>query len=93
MIDESYSAVKNDFIQALRIIYGEGLSDAFAHLSARSRDRDKMLFMPRKSPALGASEDLFFVDFDSPCRSLPCTRRSTKPVLTSERYFIFIRRR
>ena len=66
MIDDSYSAVKNDFITALRIIYREGLSDAFAHLSLRSNDGNEMMFMPRKSPALVQSEELFFVDFDKP---------------------------
>ena len=64
MIDESYSTVKNDFILALRIIYREGLSDAFAHLSARSSDANEMMFMPRKSPALVQSDELFFVDFE-----------------------------
>ena len=58
------SAIKKDFITALRIIYREGLSDAFAHLSTRSDDGDAMLFMPRKSPALVQSDELFFVDFD-----------------------------
>ena len=52
MNDETYNAVKSDFITALRIIYHEGLSDAFAHLSARSNDGNEMMFMPRKSPAL-----------------------------------------
>ena len=66
MIDEMYNAVKNDFITALRIISHEGLSDAFAHLSARSNDGKEMLFMPRKSPALVQSDELFFVDFDRP---------------------------
>ena len=66
MIDDSYSAVKTDFITALRIIYREGLSDAFAHLSLRSREGNEMMFMPRKSPALVESEELFFVDFDKP---------------------------
>lgn len=36
MIDESYNAVKSDFITAPRIIYREGLSDALAHLTLRS---------------------------------------------------------
>ena len=66
MADESYKAIKNDFIAALRIIYGEGLSDAFAHLSLRSNDGNAMMFMPRKSPALVTSDELFFVDFDKP---------------------------
>jgi len=66
MIDESYNAIKNDFITALRIIYREGLSDAFAHLSLRSKDGNEMMFMPRKSPAIVKSEELFFVDFDKP---------------------------
>ena len=64
MIDETYNAVKSDFITALRIIYHEGLSDAFAHLSVRSNDGDQMMFMPRKSPALVQKDELFFVDFD-----------------------------
>lgn len=64
MIDPSYDDIKRDFITALRIIYREGLSDAFAHLSVRSRDGNEMMFMPRKSPALVQSEDLFFVDFE-----------------------------
>lgn len=64
MSDETYNAVKRDFITALRIIYREGLSDAFAHLSARSNDGNEMLFMPRKSPALVQRDELFFVDFD-----------------------------
>jgi len=66
MIDESYQAVKNDFITALRIVYREGLSDAFAHLSARRSESDEMMFMPRKSPALVQSDELFFVDFETP---------------------------
>jgi ribulose-5-phosphate 4-epimerase/fuculose-1-phosphate aldolase len=64
MIDESYAAVKRDFITALRIISHEGLSDAFAHLSARRADGNEMMFMPRKSPALVESDELFFVDFE-----------------------------
>ena len=56
--------LKADFITALRIISHEGLSDAFAHLSARVDNGKKMLFMPRKSPALVNSKDLFVVDFD-----------------------------
>ena len=66
MSDESYKAIKNDFIMALRIIYKEGLSDAFAHLSMLSDQGNEMMFMPRKSPALIKSEELFFVDFDKP---------------------------
>jgi ribulose-5-phosphate 4-epimerase/fuculose-1-phosphate aldolase len=56
--------VKADFITALRIISHEGLSDAFAHLSARVEDGKNMLFMPRKSPALVTSKELFVVNFD-----------------------------
>jgi hypothetical protein len=48
MIDENYTAVKNDFIMALRIIYRKGLSDAFAHLSLRSNEGNEIMFMPRK---------------------------------------------
>jgi len=66
VIDESGAPVKRDFITALRIISHEGLSDAFAHLSARSAGGDTMLFMPRKSPALVGSDELFFVDFEKP---------------------------
>lgn len=66
MTDEFYDAVKSDFITALRIIYREGLSDAFAHLSVRGSDGQQMMFMPRKSPALVQSDELFFVDFDTP---------------------------
>jgi hypothetical protein len=49
MIDETYSAVKSDCIMALRIIYREGLSDAFAHLSLGSNEGNEMMFMPRKT--------------------------------------------
>lgn len=66
MIEESIAAVKSDFITALRIISHEGLSDAFAHLSARTDGGDAMLFMPRKSPALVNSNELFVVDFEKP---------------------------
>jgi ribulose-5-phosphate 4-epimerase/fuculose-1-phosphate aldolase len=65
MPDVSSESIKDDFITALRIIYREGLSDAFAHLSRRSNDGNKMLFMPRKSPALVQREELFSVDFDT----------------------------
>lgn len=58
------AGLKNDFIAALRIIFHEGLSDAFAHLSARINGGNKMLFMPRKSPALVKAGELFVVDFD-----------------------------
>ena len=60
------TALKKDFIAALRIIFHEGLSDAFAHLSARVNGGKKMLFMPRKSPALVKASELFIVDFDKP---------------------------
>jgi ribulose-5-phosphate 4-epimerase/fuculose-1-phosphate aldolase len=63
-IKEQPPNLKKDFISALRIIYREGLSDAFAHLSARVADGKKMLFMPRKSPALVKANELFLVDFD-----------------------------
>src|SRR5689334_7935394 len=55
--------LKKDFVTALRIIAREGLSDAFAHLSARV-GAGAMLFMPRKSPALVKASDLFTVDFE-----------------------------
>jgi ribulose-5-phosphate 4-epimerase/fuculose-1-phosphate aldolase len=66
MTAESIASMKSDFITALRIISHEGLSDAFAHLSARRDTGDEMLFMPRKSPALVQSNELFFVDFEKP---------------------------
>src|SRR6266581_1106723 len=58
------ASLKKDFIAALRIIFHEGLCDAFAHLSARVGDGKKMLFMPRKSPALVKANELFVVDFN-----------------------------
>jgi ribulose-5-phosphate 4-epimerase/fuculose-1-phosphate aldolase len=64
MKQNDLTALKKDFITALRIISHEGLSDAFAHLSARVDDGKKMLFMPRKSPALVKAKELFIVDFD-----------------------------
>jgi ribulose-5-phosphate 4-epimerase/fuculose-1-phosphate aldolase len=62
MKTNSLAALKKDFVTAMRIINREGLSDAFAHLSARVGG-DKMLFMPRKSPALVKTKELFVVDF------------------------------
>ena len=93
MTENSMAAAKSDFITALRIISHEGLSDAFAHLSARTDGGDEMLFMPRKSPALVNSNELFVVDFENPCRSRPFTRRFTRPATASKRFFISIRRR
>lgn len=61
---KNLSGLKNDFISALRIISHEGLSDAFAHLSARLNGSQKMLFMPRKSPALVKVTELFVADFE-----------------------------
>jgi ribulose-5-phosphate 4-epimerase/fuculose-1-phosphate aldolase len=58
------ASLKKDFVTALRIISHEGLSDAFAHLSARIDGGRKMLFMPRKSPALVKANELFVVDFE-----------------------------
>jgi ribulose-5-phosphate 4-epimerase/fuculose-1-phosphate aldolase len=58
----SLTGLKKDFITALRIVSREGLSDAFAHLSTRVGG-EKMLFMPRKSPALVKEKELFLVDF------------------------------
>jgi ribulose-5-phosphate 4-epimerase/fuculose-1-phosphate aldolase len=86
VIDESYNAIKNDFITALRIIVHEGLSDAFAHLSVRSNSGNEMMFMPRKSPALVRPEELFFVDFEKPVpqssvhQAIYKTRRDVKAV-------------
>ncbi len=57
------AGLKKDFVAAMRIISHEGLSDAFAHLSARVDGGKKMLFMPRKSPALVKTSELFVVDF------------------------------
>jgi len=56
--------IKRDYITTLKIVSHEGLSDAFAHLSARVDGRRKMLFMPRKSPALVKAGDLFVVDLE-----------------------------
>ncbi len=56
--------LKKDYVAALRIINEQGLSDAFAHLSARINGNQKMLFMPRKSPAIVKPKDLFVVDFE-----------------------------
>ena len=58
------ASLKRDFVTALRIISHEGLSDAFAHLSARIDGGKRMLFMPRKSPALVKANELFVVDFE-----------------------------
>src|SRR5215470_3307630 len=86
MIDASYASLKKDFVTALRIIYHEGLSDAFAHLSARSSNGNEMMFMPRKSPALVQSKELFFVDFEKPVpqsslhQAIYKTRRDVKAV-------------
>ena len=66
MSEEFSTSIKNDFITALRIVYREALSDAFAHLSVRGHDGAEMLFMPRKSPALVQREELFTVDFEKP---------------------------
>ena len=63
MKGSSLAALKRDFVTALRIISQQGLSDAFAHLSARVDGGQKMLFMPRKSPALVKPKELFVVDF------------------------------
>src|SRR5918995_7159396 len=64
MKTDGVAALKRDFVTALRIISHEGLSDAFAHLSARVDDGKKMLFMPRKSPALVNAKELFVLDFE-----------------------------
>jgi HCOMODA/2-hydroxy-3-carboxy-muconic semialdehyde decarboxylase len=58
------ASLKRDFVTALRIIERQGLSDAFAHLSVRVNGGRKMLFMPRKSPALVKASELFVVDFE-----------------------------
>jgi ribulose-5-phosphate 4-epimerase/fuculose-1-phosphate aldolase len=62
--EANFASLKKDFVTALRIIHHEGLSDAFAHLSVRVSGGKKMLFMPRKSPALVKARELFLVDFD-----------------------------
>lgn len=64
--NDNLSSLKKDFVTALRIITHEKLSDAFAHLSARVNGGKQMLFMPRKSPALVKTRDLFVVDFEKP---------------------------
>ena len=61
-----FAQLKRDYVTALKIISREGLSDAFAHLSARVDSGRKMLFMPRKSPALVKRSELFVVDFEKP---------------------------
>ncbi len=60
----SLQDLKREYVTALRIINDQGLSDAFAHLSARLDGDKRMLFMPRKSPALVKLKDLFLVDFE-----------------------------
>jgi ribulose-5-phosphate 4-epimerase/fuculose-1-phosphate aldolase len=64
MKQNDLKGLKKDFVTTLRIISHEGLSDAFAHLSARVEGGKKMLFMPRKSPAMVKAKELFIVDFD-----------------------------
>jgi hypothetical protein len=60
MSDESYNATKKDFIMALRIIYREGLSDAFAHLSVRSSEGNEMMFMPTQERRWASLLNLIF---------------------------------
>jgi HCOMODA/2-hydroxy-3-carboxy-muconic semialdehyde decarboxylase len=62
MKKKDLAKLKREYITALRIISDQGLSDAFAHVSARV-DENNMLFMPRKSPALVKTKELFVVDF------------------------------
>lgn len=50
-MNDSRNALRSDFITALRTVFREGLSHAFAHLSMRSDAANGILFMPRKSPA------------------------------------------
>ncbi len=57
-------AMKRDFVAALRIIHHEGLSDAFAHLSARLDDGKTMLFMPSNTQALVNVKHLYLLDFE-----------------------------
>ncbi len=63
-MNRNVTSLKKDFITALRIVSHEGLSDAFAHVSARVDGGANMLFMPRKSPALVQTKELFVVDFE-----------------------------
>ena len=58
MINNSHSAVKNDFIMALRISCREGLSDDFAYFSLRSSEASEMI--PRKSVKGPAFESHYF---------------------------------
>ena len=67
MNDQSSGAVKDDFITALRIIYREGLSDAFAHLSSRSEDGSRMMFMPQR-PYLPLGTLRAAVSYPAPAR-------------------------
>jgi ribulose-5-phosphate 4-epimerase/fuculose-1-phosphate aldolase len=55
---------KKDFLASARIIVHQGLADAFAHISIRLPEKNQMLFMPAKSPALVQEEDLFVIGLD-----------------------------
>jgi HCOMODA/2-hydroxy-3-carboxy-muconic semialdehyde decarboxylase len=60
--------LKRDLLAAARIIVHQGLADAFAHISIRLPDGERMLFMPPKSPALLQEEDLFVIGFEEEAR-------------------------
>ena len=52
-----------------------------------------MMFMPRKSPALVTSDELFFVDFEKPMPQSSLHEAIDKARPTSKRSFISTRRR
>lgn len=56
--------LKSELAAASRILYREGLVDAFGHISVRVPGTDTYLIPPRMSPALVRPEDIVTIDLE-----------------------------
>ena len=68
----SVADVRREVVEASHILAGEGLLDAFGHVSARSPDRADRFFMSHSlAPALVADKDVLEHDLDGKVASDP----------------------
>lgn len=79
--------IRRQVVQASRILAGEGLLDAFGHVSARSPDRaDRFLMSHALAPALLTDADVLEHDFDGRVDAVPDAQLFTERFIHAELY-------
>ena len=79
--------IRDEVVEASRILAGEGLLDAFGHVSARDPERSDRFFLSRSmAPALVSHGDIFEHDLNGDAPDEPAARLFLERFIHSEIY-------